>query len=59
MKKFEIEIWIEGFEQHLIYQTDEKCFADAFNAAMITVFAHQKYKRKCRIIRIQLMESFT
>ena len=56
MKKYEIEIWIQGFEQNLIYQTDERSFADAFNAAMVTVFAHKKYKRKCRVIRIQLMD---
>ncbi len=53
MKTFEIEIWIEGFEQTLVYRTDEKCFKDAYNAAIKTVKAHKERGRACKIIKIQ------
>ncbi len=53
MKTFETEIWVEGFEGNLIYQTDESSFRDAYNRAMKTINTHKKYGRNCKLIRVQ------
>ena len=53
MKTFEGEIWTEGSNEPLIYQTDEKSIKDAYKRAMESIEHLNKHGIKCRLIRVQ------